>query len=373
MKKILTFLFAFAAINLFAQRTITGIVTDEKGETIVGAAVRILGTTVGTVTDLDGKYSLRVDEKSKFLSFSFAGMTSINAEIGSVNTIHSVLKTTTLPTFEVIGYGTYKCCRGCFASVIYWTIPRAVYTTQTEQSTLTLNILGNPFKDRFIVQVNSEEAANAVVSLHSMNGKLVKSFETSLLKGDNTVEINDLEQLIVGTYAVSVSLLEQDNKPKITDKLTTVDLPERFYNKILSAHPDLKRHPFKEAIRLSKEQFALVLEAHKLKENIGKVRKIILDINPEFDSWDLDDEMADNDDLNEDELLLKTYKPELQQLLIEYQSLMTNPLFENEKTTKEYSLDDFETHYYNPLSSLLLVKRDVVVKKRVYSKMVVKM
>ena len=50
----------FGAISVFAQRTISGKVTDEFGEPLIGASVLVKGTSSGTVTDIDGSYSLSV-------------------------------------------------------------------------------------------------------------------------------------------------------------------------------------------------------------------------------------------------------------------------------------------------------------------------
>ena len=56
----------------FAQRMVSGIVTDEKGVPLVAATVAVKGTTVGTITDVDGKYSLDVRD-GKVLVISFVG------------------------------------------------------------------------------------------------------------------------------------------------------------------------------------------------------------------------------------------------------------------------------------------------------------
>ena len=61
----------------FAQRTITGVVTDaETGESLIGANVLVLGTSSGTVTDLDGNYSIELPDGSTQLEFSYTGFKS---------------------------------------------------------------------------------------------------------------------------------------------------------------------------------------------------------------------------------------------------------------------------------------------------------
>ena len=72
----LVFLLAFT-LSAYAQntRTVTGTVMDDLGEPIIGAAVKVVDSPVGTVTDIDGKFSLSVKEGSK-LTISFIGYIS---------------------------------------------------------------------------------------------------------------------------------------------------------------------------------------------------------------------------------------------------------------------------------------------------------
>src|SRR6186713_1444917 len=52
---------------------ITGTITDEKGEGLVGATIVIKGTTTGTTTDVDGNFSLEVPDNTTVLVISYAG------------------------------------------------------------------------------------------------------------------------------------------------------------------------------------------------------------------------------------------------------------------------------------------------------------
>ena len=54
------------------QRTVTGVVTDTKGEPLLGVNVIVKGTTNGTITDLDGNFSLEV-EPNAILEVSYIG------------------------------------------------------------------------------------------------------------------------------------------------------------------------------------------------------------------------------------------------------------------------------------------------------------
>ena len=54
-------------------RVITGVVKDQTGETVIQASVVVKGTTIGTVTDFDGQYSIDVPDDAKVLVFSYVG------------------------------------------------------------------------------------------------------------------------------------------------------------------------------------------------------------------------------------------------------------------------------------------------------------
>lgn len=74
-------------------RTITGTVTNaDDGSTIPGVSVVVKGTTYGTTTDLDGKYTLSVPEDATSLIFSFVGMKTKEMSIGGGNVINVVLE-----------------------------------------------------------------------------------------------------------------------------------------------------------------------------------------------------------------------------------------------------------------------------------------
>ncbi|MCX6237430.1 MAG: TonB-dependent receptor [Bacteroidia bacterium] len=92
------------------QKAITGKVTDESGASVPGVSVVAKGTTTGTVTDNDGKYSLNVPANSQVLSFSFVGMIAIEIPIGQKSVINAVMKTETTGVEEVVvvGYGVQK-------------------------------------------------------------------------------------------------------------------------------------------------------------------------------------------------------------------------------------------------------------------------
>jgi len=70
-----------------AQRTITGTVIDKDAQPLIGASVLIKGTTTGTVTDIDGSYSITVPENRNTLIFSYTGYATQEIAIGASNVI----------------------------------------------------------------------------------------------------------------------------------------------------------------------------------------------------------------------------------------------------------------------------------------------
>jgi TonB-linked SusC/RagA family outer membrane protein len=93
------------------QKSISGTVKDENSAPIPGATVVVKGTTVGTVTDNNGKFSLSgIPAGSKILSVSFIGMDAQELPIGDKNTFNVTLNTSTIGVEEVVvvGYGTQK-------------------------------------------------------------------------------------------------------------------------------------------------------------------------------------------------------------------------------------------------------------------------
>ncbi|MCU0345587.1 MAG: carboxypeptidase-like regulatory domain-containing protein, partial [Saprospiraceae bacterium] len=85
----LTLVSAFAAL---AQRTVMGTVTGDDGAALIGATVLEKGTSSGTITDVDGKYSLRVSGDGAVLVFSFTGFTTEEVALGASNVVDVTMK-----------------------------------------------------------------------------------------------------------------------------------------------------------------------------------------------------------------------------------------------------------------------------------------
>jgi TonB-linked SusC/RagA family outer membrane protein len=100
----------FTSAQLFAQgRTVSGVVTDaDDGEPLIGVSVLVKGTSVGTVTDIDGKYSLEVPDGGETLVFSYVGYTTFEAPISGTSVNVKLNSGVELEETVVLGYQTVK-------------------------------------------------------------------------------------------------------------------------------------------------------------------------------------------------------------------------------------------------------------------------
>ncbi len=93
LRGLVTLFVLFLSLPMFAQNVeLTGTVTDETGETVIGASVLVKGTSKGTITDFDGNYTLKDVTVGSELEFSFIGMKPVTVKVGNKTTINVVLK-----------------------------------------------------------------------------------------------------------------------------------------------------------------------------------------------------------------------------------------------------------------------------------------
>ena len=92
-----------------SEKTVTGVVVDENGVPVIGANVVVKGTTIGTVTDADGKFSLNVPQGA-VLTISYIGYIDQELKVGNQSSLEIALRedTQALDEVVVVGYGTQK-------------------------------------------------------------------------------------------------------------------------------------------------------------------------------------------------------------------------------------------------------------------------
>ena len=115
MKKLFTFCFTLALVTListvgFSQKTISGVVTDaDNNEPLIGANVLIAGSSTGTITDIDGSYSLDLPAGADAIVVSYAGYTDQEVTVGDRTVVDVSLSAgALLDEIVVVGYGTVR-------------------------------------------------------------------------------------------------------------------------------------------------------------------------------------------------------------------------------------------------------------------------
>lgn len=106
---ILAFLLLPASVYAQTQKTITGTVIDELGESVIGATVKAINTSMGTITDIDGNFTLQVPAEVKQLTISYVGYVTQTVDITS-EPIRVQLKSDNqlLQEVVVVGYGVTR-------------------------------------------------------------------------------------------------------------------------------------------------------------------------------------------------------------------------------------------------------------------------
>lgn len=97
-------------ITAFAQKTVTGTVVNESGEAMIGVSVRIKGSTAGTITDANGKFSIPNVKDDAVIITTYVGFAGQELPVGTKSVFYITMKedTRALDEVVVVGYGTQK-------------------------------------------------------------------------------------------------------------------------------------------------------------------------------------------------------------------------------------------------------------------------
>ncbi len=108
--KIILLILLFPVLLFAQERTITGKVTENSGEGIPGVSIVIKGTSSGTITNVDGDYSISKISENTTLVFSFVGLKTQEISVGNQTSISITMVEDAIGIEEIIavGYGTQK-------------------------------------------------------------------------------------------------------------------------------------------------------------------------------------------------------------------------------------------------------------------------
>ncbi|SFT90540.1 iron complex outermembrane recepter protein [Algoriphagus locisalis] len=202
--------------SLISVMPISGTVTDETGQPLPGATVRIKGTVNGTVTDLDGKYSLEVGEDA-VLQISYVGyiLQEISLNGQSVIDVQLVPDATQLDELVVVGYGTQKRSdvTGAIGSVKSEDFNRGVITNPVDLlqgKVAGVNITstsGEPGANQNVIIRGIGSLRSGTQPLYVLDGFLLDNSSTGVASNPlNFLNPNDIESIDVLKDASATAL-----------------------------------------------------------------------------------------------------------------------------------------------------------------------
>jgi TonB-linked SusC/RagA family outer membrane protein len=190
------------------QRQITGTVLGPGNETLPGVSIIVPGTNIGTLTDVDGKFTLSVPANATTLTFSFVGMSPQTVNIQNLSVVNITLVEDAIGLEEVlvVGYGTQRRAdlTGAVSAVSGDEVVRRVHVSNTAVAMqglspgLTIqNFAGEPGREDVRVRVRGHGTLNNANPL-----VLVDGIQQSLA----SVEPRDIESISILKDAASASI-----------------------------------------------------------------------------------------------------------------------------------------------------------------------
>lgn len=187
--------------NSFSQNTVTGIVKDSRGDALIGVSVVVKGAKSGTVTDIDGKYTLNLTQSNPTLVFSYLGFTTQEHALNGRNTLDIVLKEKEdeLDEVVVVGYGTQKkiSVSAAVSQVDGKELLKAPATSVT-------SLLGGRLSGVVSLQQSGQPGVNGASLL--VRGSGVKYIVDGVDRGFDEIDPNDIESISVLKDAASAAV-----------------------------------------------------------------------------------------------------------------------------------------------------------------------
>jgi TonB-linked SusC/RagA family outer membrane protein len=190
------------------QGLVTGTVKDAgTGETLVGVTVLVKGSTIGQLTDVNGKFSIRIPNREAILQFSFIGFSTqeIKVQQGSVVNVNLVEKTTQIDDVVVVGYGIQKkeSVVGAITQVNNASLVRAGTSSIT-------NAIAGKLSGVLTIQRNGEPGANdaeiLIRGVSSWNGSQPLILVDGVERDFSSLDPNEINSIAVLKDASATSV-----------------------------------------------------------------------------------------------------------------------------------------------------------------------
>ena len=221
---------------------ITGKVTDNYGEGLPGVNVRVQGTTVGTMTDVNGDYSITVSDRNVTLVFSYIGFLTQEIVAGNRQSINVMLLEDVMQMDEVVvvGYGTQK--KSSLTGAMSTVNDRKLLTVTTPR---VENMLNGKVPGVFVATGSGQPGTNAAIIIRgktTVNGSNDPLWVIDgVIVGNNAGDLNpsDVETLSILKDAASTAIYGSQGSNGVivvTTKKGKADKPTVTFSAKLSAN-----------------------------------------------------------------------------------------------------------------------------------------
>src|SRR5574344_1106436 len=208
--RILSFMvFAFfLSLSCYAQSAITGVVNDANKEPLIGASILVKGSNRGTMTGLDGKFSINA-KKNDVLVFSYVGMKNKEVKLDSSNPIVVTMSddVASIDEVVVVGYGTQK--RGSITGSVSTVSDKELLKAPTMSLS---NVVGARVSGIAAVQSSGQPGSdNATLTLRGQGGIVYVIDGIRRTSADfNGLDPNEIESVSVLKDASAVAVYGLD-------------------------------------------------------------------------------------------------------------------------------------------------------------------
>ena len=201
LRNLLLVLSLFSASVAFAQVNVKGKVVDSKGETLIGVTVIIKDTRQGTVTDIDGEFSLSVPSTSSTLVFSYVGFKGVEIPLNGKNFVSVTLEQDTelLDDVVVVGYGTQRrtSITGAVSTISETELAKAPVVGVT-------NVLGARVAGITSLQQSGQPGQDGASLL--VRGEGATYIVDGVIRSINEIDPNEIESISILKDATSASV-----------------------------------------------------------------------------------------------------------------------------------------------------------------------
>lgn len=208
------------------QQQITGTVKDDKGTPLPGVTILVKGTTLGTISDAEGKYSFTNVPENSILTFSFVGMTTQEIPIDGRALIDIVLQEEAIGLGEVVvvGYGTSRkaTLSGAISTVDGTAFQKSTVINVGQAITgrlpgvVALTPRGEPGKDGTTIRIrglNTLNDNNPLIVVDGIPGRSLERIDPNSI--ESITVLKDASAAIYGAQAANGVILVQTKRGKI--------------------------------------------------------------------------------------------------------------------------------------------------------------